>query len=1341
MFFPRRSARLWPRRWFHAFAGLGVGLSFTASLFALNPLSPANGYNVQVLQAENGLPSNKVRAVLQSHDGYLWLATVQGVARFDGVRFDTFDTSVRTNASAANFYDAVETPDETLWFGSAAGLFHWTGKRFEGLGAAEGLASNYVHCVAVARDSSLVVGTDKGISFISGGRITTPVGIWREIKGVIRAFHDCADGSRLVASESGLWRIRGEQIEKLSNTHALPEVAYTCILETPDGRVWLGSEAGLFCLRPDGSTIGFGAAAGLANSQVRCIRFDRNENLWIGTNGGLYRMRDDRIQFCSYPDEIGISPVTQICEDREGALWVSSDIGLFRLTDSPVSAVGPKEGVDQVGITTVCEAHDGTWWFGTLGGGLFHYDPETKTVTRLKGRFPKLGEIFSLYEDEKGVIWIGTNLGLFRYIEGKITEFAVDGESVERKQPGEVLTKIGRTRVNCIISDGASGLWIAARGALYHFHQGRLDPATTENGLPGNFIRSVLRTHDGDIWVTTPPDFFAGTARQKNFIARLHEGKWTLFDNSPDLVGDLARTLYEDPSGVVWVTTVGAGLSRFKDGRWRSYRTDQGLLDNFVASVVEDNHGVLWIGTSHGVMSVARQAFDDLDAGRIQTLPSRTYARKGGMPDSDCSEPGFPNAFKTHTGRLLFPTYRALTIIDPASVVANPLAPQVHIKRATMRGAEVDVSTASQVPPGGRDIAIYFTATSLLSPERVRFKIQLAPLDTGWVNVGTRRDVSYSVLPAGDYTFRVIACNDEGVWNEQGASWAFTVKPHFYETYWFWGASGFALGAAVMGFFRMRTREIRRRASALQSHNEELQSHITERRRAEGALRESEERYRRFFEEDLAGAFMATSQGRIIACNSTFARIFGFKDPTEAAGFDLASLWFEPSSWTALSERLRTSHRIRYNEQKMRHRSGAAVHVFANLIANFDSQNEPIEVTGYVLDTTERKNLEDQLRQVQKMDAIGQLAGGVAHDFNNLLTVIVSFAELVLEDAALSVETRVALTEIRNSGKRGAALTGQLLAFSRKQIIQPTLLNLNDVASDMERMLRRLIGDNVRLSMEFGANLGTVKADRGQMEQILLNLAINSRDAMADGGHLTIKTANIDFDETHASGIIGIESGTYVMFAVSDTGCGMPPDVQTHIFEPFFSTKGPGKGTGLGLSTVYGIVKQNNGYISFQSKPGAGTTFWIYLPRVDSSQKEISDEPPSSKGMFEGKTTILVLEDNEAVQRVALQILREKGYDVLGAKDGAEAMKILSTRGEEVDLVLTDFMLPDTNGLEFAGQVKKLYPQIGVLLTSGYADAMSGHGKLEEGMMILEKPFTPRSLILKIKEALLAKRK
>ena len=509
-------------------------------------------------------------------------------------------------------------------------------------------------------------------------------------------------------------------------------------------------------------------------------------------------------------------------------------------------------------------------------------------------------------------------------------------------------------------------------------------------------------------------------------------------------------------------------------------------------------------------------------------------------------------------------------------------------------------------------------------------------------------------------------------------------------------------------------------------------------RSAQESLRRSEANFRSLVTNAPYGICSCDSTGKILDANPAFLELLGMTSPDEVLGKHIFSLYADTEQWFDLADFLRSSAPFKGLTAEWKRKGGSTVvRVSGRSVAN--GRDEGIVFEIFAEDVTERHALEQQLRQSQKMEAVGRLAGGIAHDFNNLLMVISGYSEFLLERLGAEPHLRGPAQEIASASERASSLTRQLLAFSRKQMLAPRIINLNDIATENLKMLTRMIGEDIDLVMIPGQGLWSVRADAGQIEQVIMNLAVNARDAMPSGGKLTIETANATLDEEYARLHAPLRAGDYVMVDITDTGGGMDTETQSHIFEPFFTTKGP-KGTGLGLSTVYGIVKQSGGYIWVYSEVGRGTTFKIYLPRVPSVEEPAVHTiaaPVQFQKVEPGTETILLVEDEANLRYLARQYLEKQGYRVIEAADGAVAMQIAVAHEGVIHLLLTDVIMPGMNGRELAQRISEIRPNVKVLYMSGYTENVIGqNGTLDAGVRLLQKPFNLRDLKSKVREVL-----
>ncbi len=513
---------------------------------------------------------------------------------------------------------------------------------------------------------------------------------------------------------------------------------------------------------------------------------------------------------------------------------------------------------------------------------------------------------------------------------------------------------------------------------------------------------------------------------------------------------------------------------------------------------------------------------------------------------------------------------------------------------------------------------------------------------------------------------------------------------------------------------------------------------VTERRRTQEALRQAEEKYRGMFEDAVVGMYQSDPEGRLLTVNRALAAMFGYSSPAEMLNQvsemprKIKGDHLQQDTFRFL---LSAKGLVRDLEYEARRANGEDMWLLENAREVHGPDGRTLFIEGAVHDISQRKLLEAQLQQAQKMEAVGRLAGGVAHDFNNALGVMMGYGELVQLEFESQNPIHGKMEEILKAGRRAASLTRQLLAFSRKQVIQPVVLDFDLIVADTEKMLRRLIGENIELALMRGPEQKRVRADKGQIEQILMNLAVNARDAMPRGGKLTIETSRLQVLE-HGSLHVFLKPGDYVKLRVTDNGCGMSDEVQSHIFEPFFTTKEPDKGTGLGLSTVYGIVKQSDGYLLVDSEPGVGTSFSIYLPQVEAACAALPSEA-EPRAFPTGTETILLVEDENSLRDLAQGCLQRRGYTILGAPNGEEALKIAEQCEGTIHLLLTDVIMPGMSGRELADELRHSRPNVKILYMSGYThDLVTQEGILETGSELLQKPFSINALMNRVRDIL-----
>jgi len=1328
--------------------------------FALDPDRSIYQYGHDRWDHMKGLPSQAIYGIHQTPDGYLWLHSGAGLLRFDGVRF--VPTVPELDGKA------LQDPIHALGLDRRGGLLLRTETRTLRLdkGATQELPplnqtpDGRPHAILETRDGAIWIGTDNHLYRIRQGRMDRLVNAC----GYITAMLEDRQGTVWVSAASGLYRFKNEvlriypadafrpgaryslPLEGSATSSPRPKVP-TALLEDAQGTLWMGSWDGLWKLQGD-QLVRAPEAEVLRNLRISALHLDSDGNYWVGTEkNGLFRFAKGRWSNWSTMDGLSDDAVVCLSEDREGSLWIGTRTGLDRLRNTPLITMTLKEGLPSDNIYGALEARDGSIWA---------YSPESGVARIQGGRITAFGlreglvSAFAscLFEASDGSIYVGSDRGLTRIQHGVAQAVRAPG--------------LDRLFISAIHED-EKGLILAASDLnLYRLQEGRLVPyplklAPGKDWETVRYAFDIFRDDRGDLW-------FGLTAG----LYHLKKG------DPPECAVRMpfrapAFSISDDGRGYLWVIGSQAILGGFariskRDGTLQHFPAETGAGADAMGRFLFDDAGNPWINSRKGLLVFQRRDLEDYAAGRIATFAPRTFGALDGMRTIDCGlSTAQPSAWRARDGRMYFASSKGLMIVDPARLLSNLVPPPVQIEEVLANRRPLPEGTRL-IPPGVEDLEIHYTALSLRVPDKVRFKYKLEGYDPDWVEAGSRRTAYYTRLAPGPYRFRVLACNDEGIWNETGASVAFTIQPRFVQTLKFYVLCAAAILALIILLFRLRTRQLRRRQQELQGLVEErtqaLQAEIRERsetqerliayqdhlehlvsertaelQKANEALVIEEQRYRNFFEEDVAGAFIATPDGVILACNPAFARMLELPDPQSVVGLELLDFFEDPEAGRVTLDRVRREGKVLGCEIQLE-RGERSLHFIANLVGQLSPDGHHlVEIKGYVLDTTLRRDLEAQLRQSQKMEAIGQLAGGVAHDFNNLLTVILGYSEILVNERQGDDEDAYLAAGIKEAGERAAALTRQLLAFSRRQVIHPRDLNINATATTLEKMLRRLIGEHLHLSLELAPEGIYVKADPVQIEQIILNLVVNARDAMPTGGEIRLRTLVVHIQEGESQAPGQLAPGPYVCISVQDSGCGISPEILPRIFEPFFTTKGMGKGTGLGLSTVYGIVQQNGGRIQVQSEPGRGSTFQVLLPRI--IPQELTDPTLTPEDIPRGEETILMVEDDELVRKMVQRTLAESGYQVLTAGSGPEALELARSVQGPLHLLLTDVVMPGMNGLQLALAMEDLHPGLPVLFMSGYMDEVLTHfGESLGGITLLNKPFTPVKLLKSVREML-----
>jgi len=784
---PRRAVRVLPA----LAALLLLGGSPAGALEASKPVSQ---FSVAAWQIDAGLPHNLIQGIAQTPDGYLWLATQEGLARFDGVRFAVFDRRSTAAMSANDVETIYVTRDGSLWVGVYGGrLLRYQNGTFRSYSSREGLASATISALAEDAHGDLWIGTDgDGLYRFHDGAFTR----FTEKDGLIDDSIRCLIGDR----EGGVWigtptglGHHGGAFESFVLPQRERHSAVSALTFDATGRLWIGTDGdGLYRLA-GGRLVSDRVA--LHDNHIRAILSDRQGSVWIGTDRGLHRVRDGRVEVLSRAEGLGTDTIRAVFEDREGSLWVGG-VGLVQIKDGTAITYGRAQGLADEDVYTVAPAPGQGLWVGTSGGevALFARD----RFTSVAGRAVLFGAtVLALREDRDGRLWVGTDHGLYCRTRGRWTTYG----------PREGLPPHD---VRSILEDGEGRLWVGTDGGgLARLEGRRFVTLTVADGLPSDHLRALLEDRDGTLWIAT----YGG-------LAALRDGHFTNYTARDGLAHDLVRSLHLDARGVLWVGTYGGGLSRVEAGRITTYTTRQGLFDDVIFAILEDGRRRLWMSCNKGIFSVSVADLDDVAAGRRDSVRSVAYGRSDGMRSPEANG-GSPAGWRADDGRLWFATAAGLVAIDPGADARTRDAPPAIIEEAWVDGERQDSAPGLDLPPGNHRLQFSYTALSLLAPDHLRFSYSLEGFDAGWIDAGTRRQTSYTNVPAGRYRFRVRVRDEDGPWNEAGTAMPLRVGAHWYRTPAFFVIAGGTLLLAFAGVYRLRVqgllareRELDRRVQA-----------------------------------------------------------------------------------------------------------------------------------------------------------------------------------------------------------------------------------------------------------------------------------------------------------------------------------------------------------------------------------------------------------------------------------------------------------------------------------------------------------------------------------------------
>jgi ligand-binding sensor domain-containing protein/signal transduction histidine kinase len=777
-----------------------------AAASPVHPLDPAvspGNYVLDRWSSDDGLPQNFVTALLQTRDGFLWLGTQEGVVRFDGVRFDPFREDELAALGARQVLALAEGGDGSLWIGSyGGGLVRFRDGRLRRWGTGEGLPSNIVRTVVEDADGSILLGTQRGLCRIRDGRAeAVPLGSGGEAEPIVGAIRRGRDGTLWVGTQGrGLEGIGAGGSRSLSTTDGLPGSDVTALVEDRAGTLWIGTSTGLGRL-PRGAPRVIAEREGPSGTKISCLLEDRDGNVWIGSHaGGLDRWSGGRFSPLPGREELPRDSVHVLAEDREGSLWIGTySAGLARLKDPRLEMLGKEDGLAGDLASSILADREGNVWIGT-SKGLTCWKGGRAEVFSVGSGLPD-PFVWSLEEDRAGRLWVGTGGGIAIFSGGRPVRTITGREGLP---PGPVFA---------IHEDRAGDVWLGTRGGLACLEGGvRLrDPEA--GGFPRHMVPAIVEDSSGRLWVGT----------NGGGLFRRDGGSFRPFTTRDGLPSDTVESLSAEPGGTLWIGTLGGGLGRLREGRFVTFGRKAGLLDETVFRILDDGLGGLWLSSNKGIFQLRKDELERFARGEIPRVSCAAFGTTDGMRSHECNGGSQPAGARTADGRLWFPTIHGVAIVDPAHLRRNPLPPPVAITGITVDRIPAEPRGPLRFPPGRGELEIRFSALSLRSPDKVLFRYRLEGFDPDWVSAGTRRVAYFTNIPPGRYTFRVVACNEDGVWNREGAELPFELRPQFRQTKSFYlliALSTLGIFAAILGLLhRVRVRVLEADSAVLAERN------------------------------------------------------------------------------------------------------------------------------------------------------------------------------------------------------------------------------------------------------------------------------------------------------------------------------------------------------------------------------------------------------------------------------------------------------------------------------------------------------------------------------------------